>query len=66
MKYIDAGAGIVPFIRVAWTGPARRACSLSGTVCTPDTLIGPCMVSAEGACAARYPDGCFRDLKKMA
>ena len=29
-------------------------CPLFGTVCTPINPIGPCMVSSEGACAARY------------
>jgi len=29
-------------------------CPLFGTRCTPDTPIGPCMVSTEGACAAWY------------
>lgn len=27
-------------------------CALFGTVCTPDTPSGPCMVSSEGTCAA--------------
>jgi hydrogenase expression/formation protein HypD len=29
-------------------------CALFGTVCTPQSPVGPCMVSAEGACAAYY------------
>jgi hydrogenase expression/formation protein HypD len=29
-------------------------CSLFGSVCTPRSPIGSCMVSAEGACAAHY------------
>lgn len=29
-------------------------CQLFGTVCTPSGPVGPCMVSAEGACAAWY------------
>lgn len=29
-------------------------CALFGSACTPDTPIGSCMVSAEGACAAYY------------
>jgi len=32
-------------------------CSLFGTVCVPDSPIGPCMVSSEGACAAFYKYG---------
>lgn len=30
------------------------ACPLFGTVCVPEDPEGPCMVSAEGACAAAY------------
>ncbi len=29
-------------------------CALFGQVCTPQSPVGPCMVSAEGACAAHY------------
>lgn len=29
-------------------------CTLFATVCTPQSPVGPCMVSAEGACAAYY------------
>ena len=29
-------------------------CPLFGTACTPDSPIGPCMVSSEGSCAAYY------------
>jgi hydrogenase expression/formation protein HypD len=29
-------------------------CRLFGTVCTPETPIGSCMVSSEGACAAQW------------
>jgi len=29
-------------------------CPLFGTGCTPDDPVGPCMVSAEGSCAAYY------------
>jgi hydrogenase expression/formation protein HypD len=32
-------------------------CPLFGTACTPTRPIGPCMVSAEGACAAHYQFG---------
>jgi len=32
-------------------------CSLFAQVCTPQSPIGPCMVSAEGACAAYYQYG---------
>lgn len=32
-------------------------CPLFGTICTPDTPQGPCMVSSEGSCAAVYKYG---------
>ncbi len=35
-------------------------CKVFGTVCTPDHPLGSCMVSAEGACAAHYHYGRFR------
>ena len=38
-----------------------RDCKIFGTVCTPDNPIGSCMVSSEGACAAYYRYGRFRD-----
>jgi hydrogenase expression/formation protein HypD len=39
-------------------------CKLFGTVCTPDTPMGSCMVSSEGSCAAHWTYGRFRDSKK--
>lgn len=36
-------------------------CKLFDTVCTPENPMGSCMVSAEGACAAHYTYGRFRD-----
>jgi len=36
-------------------------CKVFGTVCTPENPIGSCMVSSEGACAAHYTYGRFRD-----
>ncbi len=36
-------------------------CKLFATVCTPETPMGSCMVSAEGGCAAHYVYGRFRD-----
>jgi hydrogenase expression/formation protein HypD len=36
-------------------------CKLFGTVCTPENPIGSCMVSSEGACAAYWTYGRFRD-----
>jgi hydrogenase expression/formation protein HypD len=38
-----------------------RDCKLFGTVCTPENPVGSCMVSSEGACAAHYAYGRFRD-----
>ena len=37
-------------------------CKLFGTVCTPENPMGSCMVSSEGACAAHYTYGRFRDM----
>ena len=34
-------------------------CKVFGTACTPETPIGTCMVSSEGACAAYYTYGRF-------
>ena len=38
-----------------------RDCKIFGTVCTPDNPVGSCMVSSEGACAAHYSYGRFRE-----
>jgi len=32
-------------------------CPLFATACTPETAIGPCMVSSEGSCAAAFKFG---------
>ena len=32
-------------------------CRIFGTLCTPDSPVGACMVSSEGACAAHYSYG---------
>jgi hydrogenase expression/formation protein HypD len=37
-------------------------CRVFGTVCTPENPIGSCMVSSEGACAAHYTYGRFKDV----
>jgi hydrogenase expression/formation protein HypD len=37
-------------------------CRLFGTACTPETPLGPCMVSSEGACAAHWTYGRFRGV----
>ncbi|MCB1894572.1 MAG: hydrogenase formation protein HypD [Zoogloeaceae bacterium] len=41
-------------------------CRIFGTVCTPENPIGSCMVSSEGACAAHYNFGRFRDVPVVA
>lgn len=38
-----------------------QECRIFGTVCTPDNPVGSCMVSSEGACAAHYTYGRFRE-----
>ena len=37
-------------------------CKIFGTVCTPENPVGSCMVSSEGACAAHYTDGRYKDI----
>ncbi len=37
-------------------------CRIFGNVCTPENPVGSCMVSSEGACAAHYQYGRFRDI----
>ena len=39
-----------------------RDCKVFGTVCTPENPIGSCMVSSEGACAAHYTYGRYKDV----
>jgi hydrogenase expression/formation protein HypD len=41
-------------------------CKLFGTVCTPETPTGACMVSSEGACAAHWTYGRFREHQTKA
>lgn len=43
-----------------------RDCKLFGTVCTPENPMGSCMVSSEGACAAHWSYGRFRDIPIVA
>lgn len=48
-------------------GEKRPAdCKLFGTACTPETPMGSCMVSSEGACAAHFNYGRFRDIAVVA
>jgi hydrogenase expression/formation protein HypD len=55
---VDAGPSLEPpgcrcgEVLRGVTDPA--ACALFGTRCTPEDPVGACMVSSEGACAARY------------
>jgi hydrogenase expression/formation protein HypD len=37
-------------------------CKIFGTLCTPENPLGSCMVSSEGACAAHYTYGRFKDM----
>ena len=41
-------------------------CKIFGTVCTPENPMGSCMVSSEGACAAHYSYGRFKDIAVIA
>jgi hydrogenase expression/formation protein HypD len=41
-------------------------CKLFGSVCTPENPMGSCMVSSEGACAAHYSYGRFKDIEVRA
>ena len=41
-------------------------CKLFATVCTPENPVGSCMVSSEGACAAHYTYGRFKDVRIVA
>ncbi|MDH4367158.1 MAG: hydrogenase formation protein HypD [Dehalococcoidia bacterium] len=40
-------------------------CTLFGKSCTPESPVGPCMVSSEGACAAYYQYGTPEDLHTL-
>ena len=40
-------------------------CKLFGTLCTPDNPMGSCMVSSEGACAAYWSYGRFRQSQEQ-
>ncbi|GMU61696.1 MAG: hydrogenase formation protein HypD [Myxococcaceae bacterium] len=53
-KHCECGA-ILRGLKRPWD------CQLFGTVCTPENPMGSCMVSSEGACAAHYTYGRFRD-----
>ena len=69
--YYETGYSINPHwgadLKINETHPILRGvkkpqdCKLFGTVCTPENPVGSCMVSSEGACAAYYAYGRFRD-----
>lgn len=40
-------------------------CKVFGTACTPETPIGSCMVSSEGACAAFYNYGRMSTVRRL-
>ena len=40
-------------------------CKLFGTVCTPENPMGSCMVSSEGACAAHYSYGRYKESERV-
>jgi len=56
----------VPDVKACECGAILRGlkkpadCRLFGTACTPESPMGSCMVSAEGACAAHWTYGRFR------
>ncbi len=62
----------VPDHKACDCGPILRGqkrptdCRLFGTVCTPENPIGSCMVSNEGACAAHYAYGRYKDIEELA
>lgn len=41
-------------------------CKIFGNVCTPENPMGSCMVSSEGACAAHYSYGRYKDAEVSA
>ena len=41
-----------------------QECRIFGTACTPASPVGSCMVSSEGACAAHYTYGRFREVAR--
>jgi hydrogenase expression/formation protein HypD len=65
-RLFDIETTSVPDISACECGAILRGvkkpaeCRLFGTVCTPESPMGSCMVSAEGACAAHWTYGRFR------
>ncbi len=68
-KRFDVPADSVPDVKSCECGAILRGvktpadCKLFGTACTPETPMGSCMVSAEGACAAHWTYGRFRTAR---
>lgn len=68
----DLSYRAVPDNKACECGPILRGqkkpvdCKLFGTVCTPENPMGSCMVSNEGACAAHYAYGRYKDIEVMA
>ncbi|MCP5373029.1 MAG: hydrogenase formation protein HypD [Hyphomicrobiales bacterium] len=66
-RLFDVPPLAVPDHKACQCGPILRGvkrpadCKLFGTACTPETPLGSCMVSSEGACAAHWTYGRFRD-----
>lgn len=64
----DVGYVAVPDHKACECGAILRGekrpqdCRIFGTACTPENPIGSCMVSSEGACAAYYAYGRFREI----
>lgn len=62
----------VPDHKACECGPILRGqkrpidCRLFGSVCTPENPMGSCMVSNEGACAAHYAYGRYKDIEVAA
>jgi hydrogenase expression/formation protein HypD len=56
-NYEPAGCGCAEVLQ-GLEEPER--CPLFGRTCTPESPVGPCMVSSEGACAAAYRYGGIR------
>ena len=63
----DIGYRSVPDNKACECGAILRGvkrpqdCKLFATACSPENPMGSCMVSSEGACAAHYTYGRFRD-----
>ncbi len=67
-KRFPLGYASVPDHRACECGAILRGvkrpqdCKIFGTVCTPENPVGSCMVSSEGACAAHYTYGRYKDV----